>query len=88
MDPWIQQIRTTGPPQSDGTGLWFLASSVSLCEFLQLLILWHRIALTISRTFASSVYATGVYEIAAKFDVSVTSALLGLSLYVVGLGLG
>ncbi|PWW80165.1 MFS general substrate transporter [Tuber magnatum] len=39
-------------------------------------------------TFASSVYVPGVYEVAAKFDVSITVALLGISMYVVGLGLG
>ncbi|KAI5776546.1 major facilitator superfamily domain-containing protein [Geopyxis carbonaria] len=39
-------------------------------------------------TFSSSVYATGVYEVAAKFNVSITKALLGLSMYVIGLGLG
>lgn len=40
------------------------------------------------RTFSSSVYVPGVYEVAAKFNVSLTVALLGISMYVVGLGLG
>ncbi|RPB20449.1 MFS general substrate transporter [Terfezia boudieri ATCC MYA-4762] len=39
-------------------------------------------------TLAGSVYVPGVYEISYKFNVSLTVALLGLSLYVCGLGLG
>lgn len=39
-------------------------------------------------TFTSSVYAAGVYEVSAEFDVSITTALLGVSMYVIGLGLG
>ncbi|RPA78651.1 MFS general substrate transporter [Ascobolus immersus RN42] len=39
-------------------------------------------------TFSSSVYVSGVYEVAAKFNVSMTVALLGISMYVIGLGLG
>lgn len=44
--------------------------------------------LTVGRTFSSSVYVPGTYEVAAKFNVSMTVALLGISMYVVGLGLG
>ena len=39
-------------------------------------------------TFGSSVYAPGVNAISKRFDVSVTVALLGLSLYVLGLAFG
>jgi len=41
-----------------------------------------------NRTFTASVYAASVYEVSAEFNVSITTALLGLSMYVVGLGLG
>lgn len=40
------------------------------------------------RTFASSVYTPAVTEIMQRFSVSSTAALLGLSLYVVGLAFG
>lgn len=40
------------------------------------------------RTFSSSVYVPGVFEVVKEFDVSLTVALLGISMYVVGLGLG
>lgn len=40
------------------------------------------------RTFSSSVYVPGVYEVVKEFNVSLTVALLGISMYVVGLGLG
>ncbi|KAF8462890.1 major facilitator superfamily domain-containing protein [Kalaharituber pfeilii] len=39
-------------------------------------------------TFSASVYVPGVYEVSARFNVSMTVALLGLSMYVIGLGLG
>ncbi|KAL0635824.1 Polyamine transporter 4 [Maublancomyces gigas] len=39
-------------------------------------------------TFSSSVYVPGVYEVVKEFNVSLTVALLGISMYVVGLGLG
>ena len=39
-------------------------------------------------TFSSGVYAPGVDAIAKRFDVSATVSLLGLSLYVLGLGFG
>lgn len=41
-----------------------------------------------SRTIGSSVYTPAIPEIVQKFDVSTTVALLGLSLYTVGLGFG
>ncbi|KAF8247065.1 MFS general substrate transporter [Wilcoxina mikolae CBS 423.85] len=45
-------------------------------------------ALCLLVTFTASVYAASVYEVSAEFNVSITTALLGLSMYVVGLGLG
>ena len=57
--------------------------------------LWQRIYHTtipalygFAVTFASSVYSPAVPEVAEKFGVSSTVALLGLSLYVLGLGFG
>jgi len=42
----------------------------------------------ITSTFASSVYTPAYPEVMHRFSVSSTAALLGLSLYVVGLGFG
>ena len=39
-------------------------------------------------TFGSSVYSPGVNAVSERFHVSVTVSLLGLSLYVLGLGFG
>lgn len=57
--------------------------------------LWQRIYHTtipalygFSVTFGSSVYSPAVPEVSEKFGVSSTVALLGLSLYVLGLGFG
>lgn len=44
--------------------------------------------LTLSRSFASSVYTSGANDVAEKFGVSHTAALLGLSLFLWALGLG
>lgn len=44
--------------------------------------------LNLTRTFASSVYTPAVTDVIAKFGVSRTAALLGLSLYVLGLACG
>jgi MFS family permease len=44
--------------------------------------------LTIFRTFGSSVYTPAYQEVAKHFGVSNVAALLGVSLYVVGLGFG
>jgi len=41
-----------------------------------------------SSTFGSSVYTPAFQEVAERFNVSNTAALLGVSLYVVGLGFG
>ncbi|KAL9090554.1 MAG: hypothetical protein Q9159_001898 [Coniocarpon cinnabarinum] len=45
---------------------------------------WYAFAVT----FGTSVYASGVFDIMAKFQVSRTVALLGVSLYALGIGLG
>ena len=57
--------------------------------------MWQRVYHTtlpaffgLSVTFGSSVYTPGVPEVMERFDVSSTVALLGLSLYVLGLGFG
>ncbi len=57
--------------------------------------LWDRIYHTIPPaafawivTFGSSVYTPGISDIMRTFDVSMTIALLGLSLYVLGLAFG
>ncbi|KAI5805604.1 major facilitator superfamily domain-containing protein [Peziza echinospora] len=39
-------------------------------------------------SFSGSVYVPGIYEISTRFNVSLVVALLGLSMYVIGLGLG
>ena len=44
--------------------------------------------LTIYRTFGSSVYTPATNQIMERFHVSSTAALLGLSLYVIGLAFG
>ncbi|KAI9735911.1 MAG: hypothetical protein M1834_001377 [Cirrosporium novae-zelandiae] len=39
-------------------------------------------------SLSSSIYTPGVVDVAARFNVSLTAALLGLSLYTLGLGFG
>ncbi|KIW08854.1 uncharacterized protein PV09_00779 [Verruconis gallopava] len=57
--------------------------------------MWKRVYHTIppalfgfAITFGSSVYTPAYKEIAERFDVSPTASLLGVTLYVIGLGLG
>ncbi|KAI5816441.1 major facilitator superfamily domain-containing protein [Pyronema omphalodes] len=45
-------------------------------------------ALCLLVTFTASIYAASVYQVSHEFHVSITTALLGLSMYVIGLGLG
>jgi MFS family permease len=58
-----------------------------------LLILWRNRTDRLTgyhnfSTFTASVYAASVYQVSREFHVSITTALLGLSMYVIGLGLG
>ncbi|MCJ1482662.1 hypothetical protein MMC06_002828 [Schaereria dolodes] len=70
----------TGPDDPENPMNWSLASRIyhtTIPALMGLVV-----------TFGSSVYTPGVPDIIAKFHISSTVALLGLALYVLGLGFG
>ena len=83
----IQAIRTTGHLGSASTTPSCQPFSASQCEFL--LLASSACSLTaISRTFGTSIYTPALADVMRDFHVSRTVALLGLSIYTLGVGWG
>jgi MFS family permease len=86
MAQTIQTIHTTGHYGYEFITLQHLASSVSRCRYLQLST--ARLVLKRYSTFGTSVYTPALADIMADFNVSRTAALVGITVYTLGLGFG
>ena len=81
-----QTIHITGHCGYESITLQRLASSVSQCGYLQLIT--ARLVLKRYSTFGTSVYTPALADIMADFNVSRTAALVGITVYTLGLAFG